>query len=69
MTESNLPPLPQTSSYKHIDGAILRAFTSVQMLEYGQLCRQQGLEDAVKAVDDAGGDNCDYHMQAIKELK
>jgi len=21
--------------------------------------------DAVKAVDDAGGDNCDYHMNAI----
>ena len=25
--------------------------------------------ECVKAVDDAGGDNTDYHMNAMKELK
>ena len=25
--------------------------------------------ECVKAVDDAGGDNADYHMNAMKELK
>lgn len=26
-----------------------------------------GMERAIKAVDDAGGDNCEYHMNAIRE--
>ena len=30
---------------------------------------QQGLEAARKAVDDAGGDNCEYHMDAIRRLE
>ena len=34
-----------------------------------QAGRDSMKSECVKAVDDAGGDNTDYHMNAMKELK
>ena len=31
--------------------------------------RKQALGDAINAVDRSGGDNAEYHMSAIKDLK
>lgn len=31
--------------------------------------RDAVIDECIKAVDDAGGDNADYHMNAILELK
>ena len=48
-------------------------YNDALITEYGQACYQAGRDsmksECVKAVDDAGGDNTDYHMNAMKELK
>ena len=44
-------------------------FTADQMQAAWQAGRNSMKAECVKAVDDAGGDNTDYHMNAMKELK
>lgn len=43
----NLPPLPEPTLVE-ID---LQIYTSVQMRKYGELCRQQALEEAARICD------------------
>ena len=68
-----LPQIPKSDWYKNVEGLIQVAYTKQQLTEYGQTCYQAGRDsmkaECVKAVDDAGGDNTDYHMNAMKELK
>lgn len=56
----NLPPLPkpealQRKQLSHGGYEMRPVFTPEQMHEYGQLCRQQALEDAAKVCDDFAG--------------
>ena len=46
-----------------------RGYTEAQMQAAFQAGRDSMKSECVKAVDDAGGDNTDYHMNAMKELK
>ena len=47
----------------------IRGYTADQMQAAWQAGRDAMKAECVKAVDDAGGDNTDYHMNAMKELK
>ena len=47
----NLPPLPEPI-YKTHPLNRPDAYSEWQMLEYGQLCRQQALEEAAQAIHD-----------------
>lgn len=53
----NLPPLPkpealQRKQLNHGGYEMRPVFTADQMREYGQLCRQQALEEAAQAIHD-----------------
>ena len=51
----NLPPLPEPKFQgepKDSNGLFTHWFIEEQMLEYGQLCRQQALEEAAQAIHD-----------------
>ena len=45
------------------------AYSAEQMQQAYAAGRESMRQECVKAVDDAGGDNTDYHMNAMKELK
>lgn len=47
----NLPPLPPKRCALFHPGGRLDYYGEHQMREYGQLCRQQALEDAAKVAD------------------
>ncbi len=47
----------------------IRGYTADQMQAAYQSGRDAMKAECVKAVDDAGGDNTAYHMNAMKELK
>lgn len=61
----NLPPLPEPKFQgepKDSNGLFTHWFIEEQMREYGQLCRQQALEEA--AIQ--GGAACDALMDAAQ---
>ncbi len=46
--------------------------TAMRERELARVLREariKGIEEAIEAVADAGGDNCDYHIEAIRKLK
>ena len=50
---AHLPPLTPTSTFQRFDGGkTVQAHTDAAMREYGELCRKQALEEAVKACED-----------------
>lgn len=65
----SLPPLPEHDGTLEDNTCELRAYTTATLLAYGRACRAAALEEAAKAVYDAGGDNTDYHMEALRALK
>lgn len=74
----NLPPLPkpealQRKQLNHGGYEMRPVFTADQMREYGQLCRQQALEEAAELCDNIptlyGFHSCFIASKKIKELK
>ena len=53
----------------HLSNKVESFYTADQMQAAYQAGRDAMKAECVKAVDDAGGDNTDYHMNAMKELK
>ena len=61
---------PKVEIERHIpSGYVIRGYTADQMQAAYQAGRDAMKAECEKAVDDAGGDNTDYHMNAMKELK
>ena len=67
----SLPPLPDPSGKQWDDDSDewMRAFTDLQMCEYGELCRKMALEEAAKEVDHIMFFNGKTFGEKIRELK
>ncbi len=59
-----LPPLPEAAHGYYAQPM----YSTDQMREYGRACERAAYERAIKAVEDAGGDNAYYHADAIRAL-
>jgi hypothetical protein len=60
----------KTTKYRHNEETPF-IFNEMHMNDYAQAIYALGVADererAIKAVDDAGGDNCEYHIEAIRK--
>lgn len=66
----NLPPLPkpealQRKQLNHGGYEMRPVFTADQMREYGQLCRQQALEEAAKLAEQTNAKENYSHVEAL----
>lgn len=60
-----LPPLPSATHPTHSLGPL---WSVEQMQSFGRAAQRIALEEAIEAVDDAGGDNTEYHKDAIRRM-